>query len=159
MDGYWSGNRRTGKVSYVSRDQTIFGGLKMRIIVCGGRDFTDANFVYNTLDQIHAKTPITELAHGAAKGADSLAGHWAKRNKIPCQEFPANWNEVVEVYNGGMYGKKQPVGRAAGPIRNKRMLEEFMPDKVIAFPGGSGTNNMKEISHYAGVEVIEIRKE
>lgn len=128
----------------------------MRAIVCGGRDFTDAVFVYETLDAIHAQTPISEIAHGGAKGADSLAGHWAKRNGVPAQVFEANWNAVVEVYNNGMYGKKQPVGRAAGPIRNKKMLEEFRPDVVIAFPGGPGTKNMIDIAEVNNVPVRRI---
>ena len=30
-------------------------------------------------------------------------------------------------------------GKAAGPERNRRMLDTFKPDGVIAFPGGRGT--------------------
>ena len=52
--------------------------------------------------------------------------------------YPANW-------------KKH--GRAAGPIRNKQMLEEAKPDLVIAFPGGAGTANMVKQAREAGVKV------
>jgi hypothetical protein len=48
-------------------------------------------------------------------------------NYVPVIEFPANW----KVY-----------GRAAGPIRNMKMLLEGKPDLVVAFPGGIGTADM-----------------
>ena len=46
-------------------------------------------------------------------------------------------------------------GKAAGPKRNKRMLE-WKPDLVVAFPGGKGTANMVQQARQAGVEVIEV---
>ncbi len=45
-------------------------------------------------------------------------------------------------------------GRAAGPIRNARMLAEYHPDLVIAFPGGRGTLDMVSKAERAGVAVI-----
>ena len=50
-------------------------------------------------------------------------------------------------------------GRAAGPIRNKLMLDEGRPDLVVAFPGGRGTANMVKQASAASVEVIEVRRE
>jgi hypothetical protein len=47
-------------------------------------------------------------------------------------------------------------GRAAGPIRNKQMLEEGKPDLVVAFPGGQGTANMMSQVREAGVRVMAI---
>lgn len=107
----------------------------MRVLVCGGRDFSKKNLLYNTLDQYN----ITELCHGGARGADSLADQWAQDNNIPQVIFPANWKK---------YGKK------AGPYRNYKMLQEFDPDLIIAFPGGAGTGHMVRISREAGKEVV-----
>ncbi len=46
-------------------------------------------------------------------------------------------------------------GKAAGPIRNARMLAEGKPDLVVAFPGGRGTADMLRRVREAGIEVIE----
>jgi hypothetical protein len=47
-------------------------------------------------------------------------------------------------------------GRAAGPIRNAKMLIEGKPDYVIAFPGGYGTLDMKKKAIKAGLEVRDV---
>jgi hypothetical protein len=95
----------------------------MKIVVCGGRDFVDVELFNRTLDRLHKRHPITHVIHGGASGAYDLAGDWARLNKIPCQVFFAHW--IGE-------------GRAAGPLRNGRMLDE-RPDIVVVFPGGRGT--------------------
>lgn len=102
----------------------------MRVIVCGGRDFVgDAawNLVMDTLSAIHAETPITAVIEGGANGADRLGRAWAQMRGIKVVTVPALWSEH---------------GRAAGPIRNTRMVREFNPDLVVAFPGGRGTADM-----------------
>lgn len=93
----------------------------MRLVVTGGRDYTDRATVFAALDALRP----TEIAHGGASGADSLAGEWAKARGVPCTVFKADWD------NDGRF--------AAGPIRNRRMLDEFRPELVVAFPGGNGT--------------------
>jgi predicted Rossmann-fold nucleotide-binding protein len=112
----------------------------MTILVCGGRDYTDYAEVCKVLDQLHQKG-ITSIVHGAAPGADSLAGRWAWDRKVICSPYPADWKRH---------------GRAAGPIRNRQMLEESKPDFVVAFPGGLGTANMVSISKAAGITVLEV---
>ena len=49
----------------------------MKVIVCGGRNYSDRKRVFTTLDALHAETPITVLMHGDARGADALADDWA----------------------------------------------------------------------------------
>jgi hypothetical protein len=51
----------------------------------------------------------------------------------------------------GRLGKAR---RAAGPIRNKQMLDEAKPDLVIAFPGGTA-NTVRQVRE-AGVPVMVI---
>ena len=50
-------------------------------------------------------------------------------------------------------------GRAAGPIRNQKRLEE-KPELVAAFPGGKGTADMVRKGKQASPEVVivEARK-
>jgi hypothetical protein len=126
----------------------------MRVLVCGGRDFTDKALLYNTLyalcEEFGLKSEPDEygnwlpnnltIIHGAAPGADSLADDWAIVNWCPFQRYPADWNAY---------------GKAAGPIRNRQMLAEGHPDIVIAFPTpkSRGTWDMVNISTKAGVPV------
>jgi hypothetical protein len=53
---------------------------------------------------------------------------------------------LLSVYLLGIFDRRvwpsQGDGRAAGPRRNQRMLEDFRPDLVVAFPGGRGTAYM-----------------
>ncbi len=116
----------------------------MRILVCGGRNFSDRKLMCKTLDQIYISNDFTHLIHGNANGADKMSEWWAEAYDIKIEVYPAQWDKH---------------GRAAGPIRNKQMLVEGKPDLVVAFPGGRGTANMIKQAKAAGVGVIEFRKE
>jgi hypothetical protein len=78
------------------------------------------------------------LIHGNAKGADTLAKRWAVAHSVWHLPFEPDW---------------QTHGDLAGPIRNRRMLDEGKPDLVLAFPGGRGTRNMVVQAKLAGVPV------
>ena len=110
----------------------------MRVLITGGRDFSDRGLLFETLDRLHATHTFTVLIHGDASGADRLAGEWAAAAGIKVEAHPADW-------------KKH--GRAAGPIRNSQMLDE-KPDLVVAFPGGRGTADMVKKAKAAGLEVV-----
>lgn len=99
----------------------------MRILVCGGRDYSDAAKVFRDLDALHAKRGITLIIEGGATGADRLARDWAISRNVPFVTEHADWKAH---------------GKAAGPIRNALMLSKHAPDGVVAFPGGRGTLNM-----------------
>lgn len=107
-----------------------------RVLVCGDRNWDDEAAIEREL----RKHDIDVVIHGCARGADSQAGRVAYRLGIPVLEFPAQWDEF---------------GRAAGPIRNKKMLVEGKPTLVLAFhediSSSKGTANMVKISHKAGV--------
>lgn len=93
---------------------------------------------------------ITELAHGGAKGADTLAGEWAVAKQIPVKVYPADWNNPA-------YQRTLPGGRVvkwAGNVRNQEMMDDFNPDAVVAFPGGTGTADMRRRAQAADVAVI-----
>lgn len=111
------------------------------VIVCGGRDFRDRNLLNATLDKIVAERwPIAEIIHGNARGADTLAGEWARCHHVRVWPVPAEWSKY---------------GRSAGPRRNKKMLGSGAK-LVVAFPGGKGTRNMVKQARTAGIEVMEI---
>lgn len=110
----------------------------MRVLVCGGREFRDEVRVNAVLDAQHGLQPITLIIQGGASGADALAGHWARANKVKQRVFEADWARY---------------GRAAGGIRNQQMLDEAKPDLVVSFPGGPGTTDMVNRAVHASVEV------
>jgi hypothetical protein len=113
----------------------------MRVLVCGGRDFADRQLAIDTLDSLDAERGIGRIIHGAARGADTLADEWAAARGVPVERFHADWRAH---------------GKAAGPLRNQRMLDEGRPGLVVAFPGGRGTADMVRRARAAGVEVIEV---
>lgn len=108
----------------------------MKVLVCGSRLFEDYNLLRTVLDGFD----ISEIIHGAARGADTLGGRYAEAHSIPVTSYPAIWD---------LHGKR------AGPIRNGRMLKEGKPDMVVAFlgPNSRGTKNMIELATKAGIEV------
>lgn len=112
----------------------------MKVIICGGRNFNDRALLFESLDSIHRSTPITIAVHGGASGADTLAGEWAKARSIACVVIKAIWTEH---------------GRAAGPIRNQKMIG-LNPEMVIAFPGGKGTADMTKRAANAGINVVNV---
>jgi hypothetical protein len=115
-------------------------GAGWRVLVCGGRHFGDAVALASALYRVQEKRGIAVLIHGAARGADTLAAGWAMMEGVDALPFPADWKAH---------------GKTAGPIRNQRMLDEGLPDAVVAFPGGTGTADMVRRALAAGVPVWE----
>jgi predicted polyphosphate/ATP-dependent NAD kinase len=109
------------------------------VLVCGGRDFRDTAKLRRVLDGLDPRPTL--LIHGRAVGADTLAGRWAESRGIPVQEYPADWDNQ---------------GKAAGAIRNRKMLKRGQPNLVIAFAGGAGTADMVKQAIRAGVRVIKV---
>lgn len=105
----------------------------LRIIVCGGRDFSDRDAIEKVLSRLPRDTVIVV---GGASGADSIAEEVATALGFQSIEvYPANWATH---------------GKAAGPIRNQQMLDAGA-DIVIAFPGGRGTADMIARARAAGI--------
>lgn len=101
----------------------------MKVIVAGGRDFTDKELLFSTLDDLNTQITITEIVCGGAKGADSLGKLWALSRNIKVIDMEANW----ELY-----------GKSAGFIRNRQMGD--YADYLVAFWNSisPGTKHMIE---------------
>jgi hypothetical protein len=112
----------------------------MKVLVCGDRNWKNKK----VLDYFLGRLPITELIHGGCKGADMLAAAWAAEHEIPCREFEADWDKH---------------GKAAGPIRNRQMLDE-RPKIVVAFhdflPNSKGTRDCVTEAKKRGIVTVLI---
>jgi hypothetical protein len=113
----------------------------MRVLICGGRQFEDAGFLWKTMDDLSAATPISEVLVRGSAGADTLAEHWAKDRRVSYRVFLANWNAY---------------GRGASTIRNQEMLEYGKPDLIVAFPGDRDTADIVMRARAAGLPVREV---
>jgi hypothetical protein len=98
---------------------------------------------------------IAEMCGGEATGADSLARGYADAHGIPFAPFPADWQASCPQCPG--HRKRRANGEEYCPlqgyIRNQKMLDDFRPDEVVAFPGGNGTQDMCKRAAAAGVRV------
>lgn len=118
----------------------------MKVIVAGGRDFTDSSRMDTELKNLVLNGTLpddVELVCGMARGADITASHlWYFVYKNPIHNFPAEWDKH---------------GKAAGYIRNTEMAE--FADFLVAFWDGTsrGTKHMIETMKAMGKPVIVIR--
>lgn len=97
----------------------------MRILVTGSRNWSNTNVIKKELQSFEnerlkhyncCKFDI-ELIHGNASGADKQAGFIASQWGWKVTPVPADW---------------ETFGKAAGPIRNRQMLD-MQPDVVLGF--------------------------
>jgi hypothetical protein len=109
-----------------------------RVLVCGGRHYADQAMLFGVLDMLSEERVINCVIQGGASGADKLARLWAISRNHHIDTFEADW----------------PLhGKAAGPIRNQRMIDEGKPTLVLAFAGGRGTADMVRRARSAGIPI------
>jgi hypothetical protein len=121
---------------------------KFKIIIAGGRDFTNwyqlhcqvahilsLKFEWDSLDEI-------EIVSGGARGVDKLGEKFAKIYDIDLKIFPAKWNEH---------------GKSAGFIRNNDMAK--YASALIAFWNGKskGTKHMIDTARKNNLETHIIK--
>jgi hypothetical protein len=99
----------------------------MRVIIAGSRNIDDRERLMSAIRQ--ADFEITEVVSGGASGVDRLGEIFALESEIPVKRFHPDWDTY---------------GRAAGPMRNRRMAQ--YADALIAIWDGEsrGTKNMIE---------------
>lgn len=116
----------------------------MRTIIAGSRTINDMRLLKRAVEQ--SDFLVTEIISGGARGVDRLGEMYAKSAGIDLVIFPANWTAN---------------GKAAGPIRNKRMAkyaiaDESRPGALIALWDGEsrGTKSMIDIAESLGLKVF-----
>jgi len=114
----------------------------LRVLVCGSRNWTDRKAIEDFIKTLPKDTVIIE---GECRGADRISREIAKVYGLEVLKFPAKWNQYR---------------KAAGPIRNKEMLDKGKPDQVFAFhdniSGSKGTKNMIDQACKRGIPVTII---
>lgn len=110
----------------------------MKVLVCGARDWSDRKIIERELKIF---PPGTIVIHGSCRGADNIAGAVAKSLGFIVTSYPAEWSKL---------------GVAAGPARNRKMLEEC-PDIVLAFhpdlSRSKGTKDLVRVATLCGFQV------
>lgn len=130
----------------------------MRLIIAGGRNFTNYNFVRKTLDHFLSNTtePI-QIISGSCEfgrhtftrkdgtkvcGVDGLGERYAEERGYEVTYFPAQW---------GIYGK------SAGPMRNMEMAQTGT-HAILFWDGISkGTKSMHDLAleHHVKTKLIK----
>ncbi len=134
------------------------GSGQLVIVAGGGRDLSwPSELIATHLLRASSGRIVQALLHGSARGADQAIASAADQLGWPQIACPAAW---------------QQHGRAAGPIRNRQMLERSLDLLaalpvgagllVIAFPGSQGTASLvdqaRRLSRRSAIsiEVLEI---
>lgn len=109
-----------------------------KVVVAGGRDFTNYNLLKEKVDNILSQKKLTHkilILSGKSIGADCLGEIYALENNLEILSYPADW---------GKFGKK------AGVKRNAEMINDA--DALIAFWNGNsqGTKYMIDIATKKG---------
>jgi hypothetical protein len=109
----------------------------MKVIIAGGRDFSDYNYLKASIVPIFPNLEI-EVVSGCAKGADTLGEKFAEEMNLKLHKFPANWSKF---------------GKSAGFKRNEEMAKNA--DCLIAFWDGKskGTEHMIKCATKLGLKV------
>ena len=113
-----------------------------KVIVAGGRDFSDYNLLSTTLHYLLSQKSNVEIVSGMARGADSLGLRYAEENHIRVKKFPANWDRY---------------GNSAGYKRNVQMAE--YADACVCFWDGNskGTADMIRLARVFKLQIRVIK--
>lgn len=116
----------------------------MRVIIAGTRTlWVSPEFIREILHK-HGIKKMSEVVCGGANGMDAAGKNFAQKNNIPVEMFEVtrdDWNKH---------------GRAAGPMRNKRMAN-YGDTLLLVWDGKSrGSANMKQEMLNVKKRIIEI---
>jgi predicted Rossmann fold nucleotide-binding protein DprA/Smf involved in DNA uptake len=118
--------------------------INMRLIIAGGRDFTDIDLMTSKLDTILSMTdddPITILS-GTARGADQTGEVYARIRALSVEQYPAEWDKY---------------GKSAGYKRND-LMASLATHCVVFWDGQSkGSKHMIDLARAQGLELRIVR--
>ena len=116
----------------------------MKVIIAGGRDFTNVTVMATTLNNLQDVDHVIEIEKltlicGMARGADLAAYKLFSEAGLPIKMYPADWDQY---------------GKSAGFIRNAQMAD--IADMLIAFWDGEsrGTAHMIDTARKLNLNVL-----
>lgn len=114
-----------------------------KVLVCGDRNWEDIDTIRSELRSIPNLEMVIE---GNAPGADRLSRLVGVGDlNVPVLTVPADWTKYK---------------KAAGPVRNRKMLD-YKPDRVLAFHDNisesKGTKNMVELARKFKIPVKVVK--
>lgn len=101
------------------------GPYLIKLAVIGSRGFNNYDYLEDKLAEFH----IAEIISGGAKGADSLAIRYAKKQNLPFREFLPDHKQYKHPYH-----------------HRNRLIAEYC-DKLVAFWDGSSTGTKYTIGY------------
>lgn len=128
----------------------------MRILITGSRDWDDHHGILVAIrDAADGNKPEdVTLVHGAAPGADSIAGRWAMNLGWTVEEHPANWDDCGNGCGPRHYRYRngQPYCPRSGFVRNAEMVV-LGADICLAFikNNSKGALMTAELAEKAGI--------
>lgn len=130
----------------------------MRLVVTGGRDFSDTRRAFAALDDLHTRRPVTVLISGRCKtGLDARAEAWARQRGVPVDPYPAPWDDIDHPEAVVRYRRDGSAYDAnAGPRRNQQMIDDGRTDYGLVFRGRGGTADMRRRIVAAGIEFEDV---
>lgn len=119
-------------------------GNGSKVIIAGSRSFADYENLKSVCDRIlpnHYSEPCITILSGTSSGSDSLGERYAHERGYTLNRYPADWKQY---------------GKAAGPIRNRQMVNDA--DAAIVFWDGQskGAKNLIEQANKRGLIVMTI---
>ena len=117
----------------------------MRLLVAGSRGVEDREAMLKAIRSVTTgNRPDLVILGGCPRGVDAMALRWAEKNHYPVDLYPAYWDKF---------------GKAAGPIRNKTMVQEA-DHVVVVWDGKSrGSANVIKIATELGKPLTVVQVE
>ena len=113
--------------------------MEKRVVIAGSRHFQDYTLFCSVVDKYLSRIRYEYriiILSGHCSGTDLMAERYADENGLALEIYPADWT----------------LGRKAGPLRNKEMVD--VADFAIAFPGGGpGTRSLIALAKQKGIPV------
>ena len=110
------------------------------VAIAGGKNVTDADAVWTTLDRAREKHGDMVLLHGGGPGIEKIAASWADARGVDQVVCRPDWTA---------HGK-------AAPFRRNDELLNLLPKGVIAFPGSGITGNLVDKARQLGIPVHHV---
>lgn len=115
------------------------------LIVAGSRDLTSDDYpiVADAIDRWLREHgyPDVVIVEGGSRGADALAAQYCRVRLVAHRRENAGWAKH---------------GRAAGPFRNQKMIDDADGLVVVRFPDSRGSADVLQRAKRKGIPIVDV---